>query len=161
MIDIKSLIIAQNALILLEDILFVIFIFAMYYKPEGGLARFSKAIWFVPGILSVLQSMLTFINVSGLFSFGMGAGQTAAFISNIISICLGTVLGTATLLLLGWWITHPFKKLNPIAPQNYAPYSPAPNPAAQPATAYCPACGAPLMPDKAFCSKCGTDLRGN
>lgn len=146
-------IIAQNTILILEDALIIFFIFAMYYRPEGGLARFCKAIWFVPGILSVLQAMLNFIFSFGGLRFGMGAGAVAASIMNIIGACFGAIVGTAFMLLLGWWITRPFKQQSPV--YSYA------QPANGQSAVYCSSCGAPLAPGTAFCSKCGKSVNGN
>lgn len=161
--DLMATIISQNALLILEDVLIIVFIFAMYHKPEGGLARFSKAIWFIPGILGVLSAILNFIyrcaTLGYSYGFDVDAVMVASLILNSIGMFFGAALDTAFLLLLGWWITHPFKKPRPV--QNYAPYNPAaPNPYAQP-SAYCPACGAPIAPGTAFCSKCGKSVNEN
>ena len=114
---------------------------------DGERKRDLHKLWFLPGILSILIAF-------------------AHFVGNIYFKC-GGLYGLATLFqipmtfLLGWWLTHPYKKEKPVYQMPVAPLYGQPDyqsvgtfDTAQ--KVFCTGCGRELSPDENFCVTCGT-----
>lgn len=114
---------------------------------DGERKREPHKLWFLPGILSILIAF-------------------AHFVGNIYFKC-GGLYGLATLFqipmtfLLGWWLTHPYKKEKPVYQMPVAPLYGQPDyqsvgtfDTAQ--KVFCTGCGKELSPDENFCVTCGT-----
>ena len=114
---------------------------------DGERKRELHKLWFLPGILSILIAF-------------------AHFVGNIYFKC-GGLYGLATLFqipmtfLLGWWLTHPYKKEKPVYQMPVAPLYGQPDyqsvgtfDTAQ--KVFCTGCGKELSPDENFCVTCGT-----
>lgn len=114
---------------------------------DGERKRDLHKLWFLPGILSILIAF-------------------AHFVGNIYFKC-GGLYGLATLFqipmtfLLGWWLTHPYKKEKPVYQMPVAPLYGQPDyqsvgtfDTAQ--KVFCTGCGREFSPDENFCVTCGT-----
>lgn len=114
---------------------------------DGERKRDLHKLWFLPGILSILIAF-------------------AHFVGNIYFKC-GGLYGLATLFqipmtfLLGWWLTHPYKKEKPVYQMPVVPLYGQPDyqsvgtfDTAQ--KVFCTGCGRELSPDENFCVTCGT-----
>lgn len=114
---------------------------------DGERKRDLHKLWFLPDILSILIAF-------------------AHFVGNIYFKC-GGLYGLATLFqipmtfLLGWWLTHPYKKEKPVYQMPVAPLYGQPDyqsvgtfDTAQ--KVFCTGCGRELSPDENFCVTCGT-----
>ena len=115
-------------------------------ESSNAAASLFRKIWFIPGILSIFGS------------FGSIVGRGGP--SLLISAVSGILLGIPMAFLLGWWLTHPYKKERPVYQMPIAqPYgqpvyqSVGTFDAAQ--KAICINCGRELLPDENFCSVCG------
>lgn len=134
----------------------VLLVFAIVaFRRETGAAKLCGYLFFIPGLL-------------GLFYMGASLFESYLWMTTFSSF-LQAFLEVPMLFLLGWWLTHPYKKPKP-QPQYYAPvqntYAPggayqpegaAPNaaPQAAPAKVFCVGCGKELMPGEKFCTACG------
>ena len=130
------------------------------WKEKSGIAKFNRAIWFVPGILCLV------CNLSDLYQ-GYVAIINHAPDHDRIMLSMFSILavGLPMTFLLGWWLTHPYKKERavyqmPVAQPYGQPYG---QPVYQSAGAsdaaqkvFCPKCGRELLPDETFCVNCGT-----
>lgn len=126
----------------------LLLLFAIFQdrKEASNAASLFRKIWFIPGILNIFGS---FGSIVGRGGFDM-----------IITFVSGLLVSIPMAFLLGWWLTHPYKKERPV-------YSiPVAQPYGQPiyqATsvydttqkAFCSGCGQELLPDENFCSVCG------
>lgn len=110
----------------------------------GARGRGLQRLWFVPGILSIFISFADFVG-SGYFVY------SAPYIIVIL-------FQIPMAFLLGWWLTHPYKKEKPVyVPQPYLPVYPN---VAMPQAAqwvFCTGCGKALALDEKFCSACGKE----
>ena len=130
------------------------------WKEKSGIAKFNRAIWFVPGILCLV------CNLSDLYQ-GYVAIINHAPDHGRIMLSMFSILavGLPMTFLLGWWLTHPYKKERavyqmPVAQPYGQPYG---QPVYQSAGAsdatqkvFCTNCGRELLPDEIFCVNCGT-----
>ena len=112
-------------------------------KHKRGLHR----LWFLPGILSIF---IAFAHFAGNIYFKRS--DLYGF-SDLFQIPMA--------FLLGWWLTHPYKKEKPVYQMPVAqPYgqpvyqSVGVSDAAQ--KVFCTGCGRELPPDEDFCGACGT-----
>lgn len=139
----------------------LVFIFAIAaFKKDTNAAKVCRKIWFLSGILS-------FCYFAGYTIFCRGVQS----ILTSVQLAIGEV---PMMFLLGWWLTHPYKKEKPqyYAGQNmYAPYGgyqagnipggtafgqgvqPGMQQEMQPL--FCPGCGKRLSPNEQFCAACG------
>lgn len=115
-------------------------------KDGGKKGRLCK-LWFLPGILSIL------------IAFAHLVGNIYFMRSDLY--CLSILFLTPMAFLLGWWLTHPYKKERPVCQM------PAMQPYGQPRypsvvtfddaqKVICINCGRELLPDETFCVNCGT-----
>ena len=113
----------------------------------GARGRGLQRLWFVPGILSIFISFADFVG-SGYFVY------SAPYIIVIL-------FQTPMAFLLGWWLTHPYKKEKPVYQM------PITQPYGQPVyqsvgtfdaaqKGICINCGRELLSDELFCAGCGT-----
>ena len=118
---------------------------------DGEHKRGLHRLWFLPGILSIF---IAFAHFAGNIYFKRS--DLYGF-SDLFQIPMA--------FLLGWWLTHPYKKERavyqmPVAQPYGQPYG---QPVYQSAGAsdaaqkvFCPNCGRELLPDETFCVNCGT-----
>ena len=114
---------------------------------DGERKRGLHRLWFLPGILSIF---IAFAHFAGNIYFKRS--DLYGF-SDLFQIPMA--------FLLGWWLTHPYKKEKPVYQMPIAqPYG---QPVYQSAGAsdaaqkvFCPNCGRELLPDETFCVNCGT-----
>lgn len=112
-------------------------------KHKRGLHR----LWFLPGILSIF---IAFAHLVGNIYFMRSE-----------LYCLSILFLIPMAFLLGWWLTHPYKKEKPVYQMPIAqPYG---QPVYQSVGAFdaaqkviCTNCGRELLPDETFCVNCGT-----
>ena len=113
----------------------------------GARGRGLQRLWFVPGILSIFISFADFVG-SGYFVY------SAPYIIVIL-------FQIPMAFLLGWWLTHPYKKEKPVYQM------PITQPYGQPVyqsvgtfdaaqKVICINCGRELLSDELFCAGCGT-----
>ena len=113
----------------------------------GARGRGPQRLWFVPGILSIFISFADFVG-SGYFVY------SAPYIIVIL-------FQIPMAFLLGWWLTHPYKKEKPVYQMPIAqPYG---QPVYQSVGTFdaaqkviCINCGRELLSDELFCAGCGT-----
>ena len=131
----------------------LLLLFAVFQdrKNESGAAKLFQKIWFIPGILSVFNAF------GGILGRG-GANLLINIVSNLL-------VSIPMAFLLGWWLTHPYKKEKPVYQMPVAqPYEqPYGQPIYQAASVFdttqkvfCTGCGRELSPDENFCVTCGT-----
>ena len=112
-------------------------------EKKGRLCK----LWFLPGILSIL------------IAFAHLVGNIYFMRSDLY--CLSILFLIPMAFLLGWWLTHPYKKERPVHQM------PAMQPYGQPRyqsvvtfdvaqKVICINCGRELLPDETFCVNCGT-----
>lgn len=126
----------------------LLLLFAVFQdrKDESGAAKLFQKIWFIPGILSVFNAF------GGILGRG-GANLLINIVSNLL-------VSIPMAFLLGWWLTHPYKKEKPVYQMPVAqPYG---QPVYQTISVsdtthkvFCSGCGRELSPDENFCSACG------
>ena len=118
---------------------------------DGEHKRGLHRLWFLPGILGIF------------IAFAHLVGNIYFMRSDLY--CLSVLFLIPMAFLLGWWLTHPYKKEKPIYQMPVAqPYGqPYGQPVYQSAGAsdaaqkvFCPNCGRELLPDEMFCAGCGT-----
>ena len=114
---------------------------------DGERKRGLHRLWFLPGILSIF---IAFAHFAGNIYFKRS--DLYGF-SDLFQIPMA--------FLLGWWLTHPYKKEKPVYQMPVAqPYgqpvyqSVGVSDAAQ--KVFCTGCGRELPPDEDFCGACGT-----
>ena len=111
---------------------------------DGEHKRGLHRLWFLPGILSIF---IAFAHFAGNIYFKRS--DLYGF-SDLFQIPMA--------FLLGWWLTHPYKKEKPVyVPQPYLPVYPN---VAMPQAAqrvFCTGCGKALALDEKFCSACGKE----
>lgn len=127
----------------------LLLLFAVFQdrKDESGAAKLFQKIWFIPGILSVFNAF------GGILGRG-GANLLINIVSNLL-------VSIPMAFLLGWWLTHPYKKERPVYQMPIAqPYG---QPVYQSVGAFdaaqkviCINCGRELLSDELFCAGCGT-----
>ena len=114
---------------------------------DGERKRGLHRLWFLPGILSIF---IAFAHLVGNIYFMRSE-----------LYCLSILFLIPMAFLLGWWLTHPYKKEKPVYQMPIAqPYG---QPVYQSAGAsnaaqkvFCTGCGRELPPDEDFCGACGT-----
>ena len=126
----------------------LLLLFAVFQdrKDESGAAKLFQKIWFIPGILSVFNAF------GGILGRG-GANLLINIVSNLL-------VSIPMAFLLGWWLTHPYKKEKPVYQMPVAqPYG---QPVYQTISVsdtthkvFCSGCGRELPPEENFCSVCG------
>lgn len=129
--------------------LLLLLLFAIFQdrKEASNAASLFRKIWFIPGVLSIFGS---FGSIVGRGGFGL-----------LISAVSGILFGIPMAFLLGWWLTHPYKKEKLVYQMPIAqPYG---QPVYQSVGAFdaaqkviCSGCGRELLPDEVFCAGCGT-----
>lgn len=126
----------------------LLLLFAVFQdrKDESGAAKLFQKIWFIPGILSVFNAF------GGILGRG-GANLLINIVSNLL-------VSIPMAFLLGWWLTHPYKKEKPVYQMPVAqPYGqPVYQTISVSDTAqkvFCSGCGKELPPDENFCRVCG------
>ena len=115
-------------------------------KMSPAQQNYFKKIWFIPGILSVFNAF------GGILGRG-GANLLINIVSNLL-------VSIPMAFLLGWWLTHPYKKERAVYQMPVAqPYG---QPVYQTISVsdtthkvFCSGCGRELSPDENFCSACG------
>lgn len=130
------------------------------WKEKSGIAKFNRAIWFVPGILYLVNNLSNLHQ--GYLAIINHAPDHDRYMLSMFSIL---AVGLPMTFLLGWWLTHPYKKERavyqmPVAQPYGQPYG---QPVYQSAGAsnaaqkvFCTGCGRELPPDEDFCGACGT-----
>ena len=113
---------------------------------KGAHKRGLHRLWFLPGVLSIL---IAFAYFAGNIYFKR---SVLFFFSSLFLIAMA--------FLLGWWLTHPYKKERAVCQMPIAqPYGQPDNQSAgafDPAQkVFCSGCGQALSPDENFCSVCG------
>lgn len=126
----------------------LLLLFAVFQdrKDESGAAKLFQKIWFIPGILSVFNAF------GGILGRG-GANLLINIVSNLL-------VSIPMAFLLGWWLTHPYKKEKPVYQMPVAqPYG---QPVYQTISVsdtthkvFCSGCGRELPPEENFCRVCG------
>ena len=114
---------------------------------DGERKRGLHRLWFLPGILGVF---IAFAHLVGNIYF-----MRSDF------YCLSILFLVPMTFLLGWWLTHPYKKEKPAYQMPVAPLYGQPDyqsvgtfDTAQ--KVFCTGCGRELSPDENFCVTCGT-----
>ena len=114
---------------------------------DGEHKRRLHRLWFLPGILGVF---IAFAHLVGNIYF-----MRSDF------YCLSILFLVPMTFLLGWWLTHPYKKEKPAYQMPVAPLYGQPDyqsvgtfDTAQ--KVFCTGCGRELSPDENFCVTCGT-----
>ena len=132
-----------------KSLLFLLFAVFQDRKEESGAASIFRKIWFIPGIVSTIDTIFYFYNSYRIYS---EIDEKTMYNSLMVSIPFA--------FLLGWWLTHPFKKERSVCQmpatqlygqQNYQD-------AGVSGTArkvFCSGCGRELSPEENFCSVCG------
>lgn len=114
---------------------------------DGEHKRGLHRLWFLPGILGIF---IAFVHLVGNIYFMR---------SDLY--CLSVLFLIPMAFLLGWWLTHPYKKERPVYQM------PVTQPYGQPVyqsvgtfdaaqKVNCSGCGRELLPDEMFCAGCGT-----
>ena len=114
---------------------------------DGEHKRGLHRLWFLPGILGIF---IAFAHLVGIIYFMR---------SDLY--CLSVLFLIPMAFLLGWWLTHPYKKERPVYQM------PVTQPYGQPVyqsvgtfdaaqKVNCSGCGRELLPDEMFCAGCGT-----
>lgn len=141
-----------------NGVLFLLFAVFQDCKEESDAARAFRKIWFIPGIVSVVSYIF------GVYQTCLGMIKGYTTILDLAYTFSGPLVSIPMAFLLGWWLTHPYKKEKPVYKMPVAqPYG---QPCGQPlyqATGvsdtvqkvFCTGCGRELSPDENFCSVCG------
>ena len=139
--------VAMQIIPVVNCLLFLLFAVCQDQKQESGAAKTFRKLWFIPGILSVFSG----------FGSVVGYGGPGLRINAVSGILIGIPMA----FLLGWWLTHPYKKERAVYQMPVAqPYgqpvyqSVGVSDAAQ--KVFCTGCGRELPPDEDFCGACGT-----
>lgn len=114
---------------------------------DGEYKRGLHRLWFLPGILGIF------------IAFAHLVGNIYFMRSDLY--CLSVLFLIPMAFLLGWWLTHPYKKERPVYQM------PVTQPYGQPVyqsvgtfnaaqKVICSGCGRELLPDETFCVNCGT-----
>lgn len=114
---------------------------------DGEHKRGLHRLWFLPGILGIF------------IAFAHLVGNIYFMRSDLY--CLSVLFLIPMAFLLGWWLTHPYKKERPVYQM------PVTQPYGQPVyqsvgtfdaaqKVNCSGCGRELLPDEMFCAGCGT-----
>lgn len=132
------------------EILCYLLLTLMAITPCAGNGEHKRGLhrlWFLPGILGIL------------IAFAHLVGNIYFMRSDLY--CLSVLFLIPMTFLLGWWLTHPYKKERPVYQMPYGqPYgqpdyqSVGTFDAAQ--KVICSGCGRELLPDEVFCAGCGT-----
>ena len=155
----KDLLLGQ-AIAAVIALLLLLFAAFQDWKGKSGIAKFNRAIWFVPGILYLVNN-LSNLHQGYLAIINHAPGHDKYMLSMFSILAVGLPMT----FLLGWWLTHPYKKERavyqmPVAQPYGQPYG---QPVYQSAGAsnvaqkvFCTNCGRELLPDETFCVNCGT-----
>lgn len=132
------------------EILCYLLLTLMAITPCAGNGEHKRGLhrlWFLPGILGIL---ITFAHLVGNIYFMR---------SDLY--CLSVLFLIPMTFLLGWWLTHPYKKEKPVYQMPVAPLYGQPDyqsvgtfDTAQ--KVFCTGCGREFSPDENFCVTCGT-----
>lgn len=131
-------------------LLFLLFAIFQDRKETSNAASLFRKIWFIPGILSIF----------GFFGSIVGRGG----FNLLITIVSGLLVSIPMAFLLGWWLTHPYKKERTVyqMPVAQSCGQPCGQPIYQAAgvsdttqKVFCSGCGRELSPEEDFCSVCG------
>lgn len=155
----KDLLLGQ-AIAAVIALLLLLFAAFQDWKGKSGIAKFNRAIWFIPGILYLVN------NLSDLYQEYLAIINHAPDHDKyMLSMFTILAVGLPMTFLLGWWLTHPYKKERAVyqmpVPQPYGqPYG---QPVYQSVGAFdaaqkviCINCGRELLSDELFCAGCGT-----
>lgn len=155
----KDLLLGQ-AIAAVIALLLLLFAAFQDWKGKSGIAKFNRAIWFIPGILYLVN------NLSDLYQEYLAIINHAPDHDKyMLSMFTILAVGLPMTFLLGWWLTHPYKKERAVyqmpVPQPYGqPYG---QPVYQSVGTFdaaqkvnCSGCGRELLPDEMFCAGCGT-----
>ena len=155
----KDLLLGQ-AIAAVIALLLLLFAAFQDWKGKSGIAKFNRAIWFIPGILYLVN------NLSDLYQEYLAIINHAPDHDKyMLSMFTILAVGLPMTFLLGWWLTHPYKKERAVyqmpVPQPYGqPYG---QPVYQSVGTFdaaqkvnCSGCGRELLPDEVFCAGCGT-----
>ena len=155
----KDLLLGQ-AIAAVIALLLLLFAAFQDWKEKSGIAKFNRAIWFVPGILYLVNNLSDLHQ--GYLAIINHAPDHDRYMLSMFSIL---AVGLPMTFLLGWWLTHPYKKERavyqmPVAQPYGQPYG---QPVYQSAGAsdaaqkvFCINCGRELLSDELFCAGCGT-----
>ena len=151
----KDLLLGQ-AIAAVIALLLLLFAAFQDWKEKSGIAKFNRAIWFVPGILYLVNNLSNLHQ--GYLAIINHAPDHDRYMLSMFSIL---AVGLPMTFLLGWWLTHPYKKERAVYQMPVAqPYgqpvyqSVGVSDAAQ--KVFCTGCGRELPPDEDFCGACGT-----
>lgn len=142
---------AIGVLIWLLLLLFAIF---QDRKEESDAASSFRKIWFIPGIVSIIVYLFEGYQIY------LGIINHNTTIPNLIAAFSGPMVSIPMAFLLGWWLTHPYKKEKPVCQmpiaQTYGqPIYQSVDTANATQKVFCSGCGQELSPDENFCRVCG------
>lgn len=137
-----------------NGLLFLLFAVFQDRKEQSGAASSFRKIWFIPGIVSIIVYLFEGYQIY------LGIINYNTTILNLVAAFSGPTVSIPMAFLLGWWLTHPYKKERPVYQM------PAMQPYGQPGyqsvdafdtaqKVFCSGCGQELSPDENFCSVCG------
>lgn len=144
---------------MINGILYLLFAIFQDKKEASDAAGVFRKIWFIPGILSFVGYLFS------IYETYLRVINGYVNILDFLNTFSGPLVSIPMAFLLGWWLTHPYKKERavyqmPVAQPYGQPYG---QPVYQSAGAsdaaqkvFCPNCGRELLPDEMFCAGCGT-----
>ena len=140
---------------IISGLLFLLFAVFQDRKGESKAAKIFSAIWFIPGIISVISY---FFNAYQAY-LGIINGYITAM--GWISLFSGLLVSIPMAFLLGRWLTHPYKKEKliyqmPVAQTYGQPVYQGVGDFGAAQKVICINCGRELLPDETFCVNCGT-----
>ena len=138
--------VAMQIIPVVNCLLFLLFAVCQDQKQESGAAKTFRKLWFIPGILSVFSG----------FGIVVGSGGPGLLINAVSGILIGIPMA----FLLGWWLTHPYKKeknvyQTPITEVDGQSGDPRVSAFDTAGKVFCAGCGQELSPDENFCTVCG------
>ncbi len=127
--------------------LLLTFMTIMPCAGDGEHKRGLHKLWFLPGILSIF------------IAFAHLVGNIYFMRSDLY--CLSVLFLIPMAFLMGWWLTHPYKKESPVyqmpVAQSYGqPFYQSVGTFDAAQKVICSGCGRELLPDEIFCAVCGT-----
>ncbi len=140
---------------MINGILYLLFAIFQDKKEASDAAGVFRKIWFIPGILSFVGYLFS------IYETYLRVINGYVNILDFLNTFSGPLVSIPMAFLLGWWLTHPYKKEKPIyqmpVAQTYG------QPIYQGVGAFgaaqkviCINCGRELLPDETFCANCGT-----
>lgn len=134
----------------------LLLLFAIFQdrKEESDAASSFRKIWFIPGIVSIIVYLFEGYQIY------LGIINHNTTIPNLIAAFSGPMVSIPMAFLLGWWLTHPYKKEKPVCQmpiaQTYGqPIYQSVDTANATQKVFCSGCGQELSPDENFCRVCG------